>query len=76
MKADRATNENKYYVVQQRLPWTNIATAVSEISTAGQEVSKTYVNAQGVKSDKPFDGVNIVITRYSDGTTQTTKVVR
>ena len=76
VKADRATNENKYYVVQQRLPWTNIATAVSEISTAGQEVSKTYVNAQGVKSDKPFDGVNIVITRYSDGTTQTTKVVR
>lgn len=76
VKADRATNENKYYVVQLRQPWTNIATAVSEISTAGQEVSKTYVNAQGVKSDKPFDGVNIVITRYSDGTTQTTKVVR
>lgn len=76
VKADRATNENKYYVVQLRQPWTNIATAVSEISTAGQEVSKTYVNAQGVKSDKPFDGLNIVITRYSDGTTQTTKVVR
>lgn len=38
--------------------------------------SVTYVNAQGMTSDKPFDGINIVITRYSDGTTRTTKVVR
>ena len=39
-------------------------------------VSKTYVNAQGMQSDKPFDGLNIVVTRFSDGTTTTTKVVR
>lgn len=38
--------------------------------------SVTYVNAQGMQSEKPFDGVNIVITRYTDGTTRTTKVVR
>jgi hypothetical protein len=29
-----------------------------------------------MQSDKPFDGINIVVTRYSDGTTSTTKVVR
>ena len=38
--------------------------------------SVTYVNALGMQSDKPFDGVNIVITRYSNGTVSTTKVVR
>jgi len=38
--------------------------------------SVTYVNAQGMQSSKPFDGVNLVVTRYTDGTTSTTKVVR
>ena len=38
--------------------------------------SVTYVNAQGMTNDQPFDGVNIVITRYTDGTMITTKVVR
>ncbi|MBQ9576066.1 MAG: hypothetical protein IJV11_04230 [Muribaculaceae bacterium] len=38
--------------------------------------SVTYVNAQGMQSSKPFDGINIVVTRYTDGTTRTTKVVR
>ena len=53
-----------------------VLTAVKEVVVTGDVVSRTYVNAQGMKSDKPFDGINIVITRYSDGTTSTTKVVR
>ena len=53
------------------------STAVNEISLgSGVIVSQTFYNAQGMTSDKPFDGINIVITRYSDGTTRTTKVVR
>lgn len=71
----RAGNEDSFYVVEVRVPWENIPTSVSELNTSGI-VSQTYYNAQGIKSDKPFDGVNIVITRYSDGTTKTTKVVR
>ena len=42
----------------------------------GEVVSTTYVNVQGMQSDQPFDGINIVVTRYSDGTTTTMKVVR
>ena len=42
----------------------------------GSVVKTTYVNPQGLQSDKPFDGVNIVITRYEDGTTSTSKVIR
>ena len=50
--------------------------SVFEISYHGEVVGQTYYNVQGMESDKPFDGVNIVVTRYSDGTTTTTKVVR
>jgi len=52
------------------------ATAVSEIRYHGEVVSTTYYNIQGMESDKPFDGVNIVVTRYSDGATSISKVVR
>ena len=64
-----------YYVVEKTIGWDEIPTSIAEINAAN-EVSKTYYNAQGVKSDVPFDGVNIVITRYSDGSTRTTKVIR
>ncbi len=52
-------------------PWTS----VNELQYHGEIVSQTYVNVQGMQSDEPFDGVNIVVTRYSDGTTSTTKVI-
>lgn len=35
-----------------------------------------YVNMIGVESEMPFNGVNIVITRYNDGSMTTGKVVR
>lgn len=51
-------------------------TYIYELVGNGEIVGVTYVNAQGMTSDKPFDGLNIVITRYSDGSTITTKVLR
>ena len=51
-------------------------TAVKEINYNGEVVSVTYVNSLGMQSEQPFDGVNIVVTRYSDGKIRTTKVVR
>ena len=41
-----------------------------------QVLSHTYYNLAGVSSSKPFDGVNIVITNYSDGTHSATKVIK
>ena len=51
-------------------------TSVYEIVGNGEIVSQTYFNVQGMESDKPFDGVNIVVTRFSDGTTSVSKVVK
>lgn len=35
-----------------------------------------YVNLAGQRSSTPFQGVNIVVTSYTDGTTQSIKVVK
>lgn len=42
----------------------------------GEVVDQIFFNAQGMRSSQPFDGINIVVTRYSDGTTSTNKIVR
>ena len=51
------------------------STAVNEVVYNGEIVSRTYVNTLGMQSDEPFEGVNIVVTRYSDGKISTSKVV-
>ncbi len=51
-------------------------TAIVELSPDAVVVEQIFYNVQGMQSDKPFDGINIVVTRYSDGSTLTTKVVR
>lgn len=35
-----------------------------------------YVNMQGMTSDKPFSGLNIMVITRTDGTTVTRKVVK
>jgi hypothetical protein len=66
----------EYYIAEGDGDGEEITTGIVEFYSGKAIVDVTYVNAQGMKSDKPFSGVNIVITRYSDGTTSTTKVVR
>ena len=43
---------------------------------ARQVADIEYVNLQGQRSTTPWQGVNVVITRYSDGTTNTSKIVK
>lgn len=35
-----------------------------------------YYNLMGQQSDKPFEGINIVVTRYTDGSVSTVKVMK
>ena len=39
-------------------------------------VSVHYYNMMGMESRTPFDGINVVVTRYSDGSTSTLKVIK
>ncbi len=53
-----------------------ISTGVYDLHYQSEIVDQTFFNSLGMQSDKPFSGINIVVTRYSDGTTRTTKVIR
>lgn len=50
-------------------------TAVESINAATVESVK-YVNAQGVVSSTPFDGLNIEVRQLSDGSTKVVKVLK
>ena len=54
----------------------NLITAVNDVKQRAQVQRVEYVNVAGMRSSKPFDGINIVITHYTDGTTATSKVVK
>jgi hypothetical protein len=49
---------------------------VNEVKTGSDVVSVTYCDLAGRVSQKPFAGVNIIVTRYSDGTVKTTKAIK
>ncbi|MBQ9217351.1 MAG: hypothetical protein IJ160_04140 [Muribaculaceae bacterium] len=51
-------------------------TAVSNVNAAKTATGVKYVNVAGQVSNVPFQGVNMVVTSYSDGTQNTTKVVK
>ena len=52
-------------------------TAVHEVKGDNRMIeSVTYYNVMGKQSSKPFEGINIVVTRYSDGSTSAIKVLR
>ena len=53
-----------------------VATAVNDIAVDADVVSVKYVNVAGQVSAQPFDGINVVVTTYVDGTTKAVKVVK
>ena len=55
----------------------NPSTSINDINTGNGVVkSVKYVNVAGIVSDVPFQGVNIVVTEYTDGTRTTTKMLK
>lgn len=53
-----------------------VPTAVDDVTAAKTVASVKYVNLAGQVSDSAFDGVNIVVTTYTDGSTATAKEIR
>ena len=45
------------------------------VENGKQVESRQYVNVAGQVSDRPFKGVNIIMTRYTDGTTTSVKTI-
>ncbi len=58
-------------------PDNNPSTAINKVETGNGVVkSVKYVNVAGMVSDTPFQGVNIVVTEYTDGTRTATKMLK
>ena len=51
-------------------------TAVNSIDAGKAITGVTYYNLSGARSSQPFGGINIVETRYNDGTVTISKVVK
>ncbi len=49
-------------------------TAIERIANDKNVAGVKYVSVSGLVSDKPFDGINIVVINYLDGTTATMKL--
>lgn len=54
----------------------NVITAIGGVQSGKTITRVVYYNLLGVGSDKPHHGINIVETRYSDGSRSTVKVVK
>lgn len=53
-----------------------VETAITNINTEKTITSVRYYNAAGIESDAPFNGINIMVKTYSDGSTQAVKIVK
>lgn len=77
MLKDRMPKNTEYVVFPLNIKNTDVPTAINTVDVNGKAVkSVKYVNVAGMVSDKPFSGVNIVVTEYTDGSRTTSKMLR
>jgi len=51
-------------------------TGVAEVKTNKTVVSERYYDVRGIEYSQPVEGVNIIVRTYSDGSTQSVKVIK
>ena len=78
-RVDGANNDGKYYIMEQTIPFTlvmdeNLVTSVHGVYADKQVEDVIYYNMMGQSSSTPFSGVNVMVTRYTDGSYSTVKV--
>ena len=66
----------KFVVYPLDLDADKVATGVNDVNSAKEVKGVSYFNMMGVESAQPFDGVNIMVTTYTDGTSSAAKVLR
>ena len=83
-QAPRRAGETTKYVVYplviedngSRIYDDGVITDVARVVGQREVTSTEYYNVAGIRSDRPWQGVNIVVMRYSDGTTSASKMLR
>lgn len=81
-RAISTIDDTNFYIVESRDTFSinantdQVITGLGKINANCQVQGVTYYNTVGIPSQQPWSGVNIVVTRYTDGSTTTTKIVR
>jgi hypothetical protein len=76
IKPDTRELSTTYTVYPLSLSAGSVVTGVSTVDQAKTVSSVVYYNLQGMASPTPHAGLNVVVTRYTDGSTQVAKVMR
>lgn len=69
-------SSDEYGIYPLDMPDGGQPTAVRDLNADRQVESVRYYNVMGVESRQPFQGVNIIVTRFTDGTTTAVKVIK
>ncbi len=75
----KAESNQPYYIAEYTVSdklTSNVVTGIIGIDGAAHITGVKYYNAQGMESATPFQGVNIEVITYDDGTRSTRKVLR
>ena len=80
-KEGPVVNVQKIYINEAQVAITyddtkRITTGVNDVVGEKSVSSTTYYNLMGISSDKPFSGVNIKVTRYTDGSITKSKMMK
>lgn len=73
---DYGMNTAAYFCLSRLTVKNPNATAIESVDASKQVASVKYVNLAGVESATPFQGMNIEVKTYTDGTRSTSKVLR
>ncbi len=76
LKARPTDRDRLYYVVENQVEIpVGVVTGINDVTNKTVAGVK-YYNLAGMESNEPFSGVNIIVTRYTDGSISTSKVMR
>ena len=70
---------NSYATAGEQVICTLTVGSQSDVKDLGADksvASVKYINVAGVESAEPYEGMNIMVTTYNDGTTQTRKIIK
>ncbi len=76
--ANNYADEHSFYVVEKEMDivFDGTVTAINDVQVSNPISKVLYYNALGKVSETPFEGMNIVVTTYADGTVETTKQIK
>jgi len=70
-----STKSNGLSIAPLNLAPNSATTDLEDVVTSAKIIGVTYYNVTGEQSDTPFEGVNIVVTNYDDGSRRAHKML-